>query len=98
MDWMCCRCAISGRDILRASQMQGRLARYFGAETKSDAAMMASFIRHRAHGVTLGVIAGSAAWSPGISGSGNNDDAHVFILAVSSAALRNIPTPLPSSH
>jgi hypothetical protein len=57
MDWMCCRCAISGRDILRASQMQGRLARYFGAETKSDAAMMAPFIRHRAHGVTLGVIA-----------------------------------------
>jgi hypothetical protein len=57
MDWMRCRCAISGRDILRASHMQGRLARYFGAETKSDAAMMASFIRHRAHGVTLGVIA-----------------------------------------
>jgi hypothetical protein len=72
--------------------MQRRFARYFGAETKSDAAVTASFVRHRAHGVTLGVIAGSAAWTPGYSGSGNNDDAHVFILAVSSAAMRNTPT------
>jgi hypothetical protein len=98
MDWMCRRCAISRGDSLRASQMQRRFARYFGAETKSDAAVTTSFVRHRAHGVTLGVIAGSAAWTPGYSGSGNNDDAHVFILAVSAAAIRNSPTPRPFSH
>ena len=98
VDWMCSRCAISRGDRLRASQMQWRLAGYFGSETKSDAAMTASIVRHRTHGVTLGVIAGPAAWTPGYAGSWNYNDAHVFILAVSSAATRNTPTPLPFSH
>jgi hypothetical protein len=37
--------------------MQRRLAGYLGAETKANAAVTASFVRHRAHGVALGVIA-----------------------------------------
>jgi hypothetical protein len=37
--------------------MQRRFAGDFGAETKSNAAVTASFVRHRAHGVTLDVIA-----------------------------------------
>jgi hypothetical protein len=57
MDWMCCRCAISPGDRLRASQMQGRLAGYLGAETKSDAAVTTSFVRHRAHRMASGMIA-----------------------------------------
>jgi len=91
MDRMRRWCAISGGDALRASHMHRRLAGYFGAETKPAAAVMAFFVGHRAHRVALGVIAGSAAWSPGHPGSGNNNDAHVFILAVRSAALRNTP-------
>ena len=93
MDRMCRRCAIPRGDTLCASQMHRRFAGYLGAETKSDAAVTASFVRHRAHRVALGVIAGSAAWTPGNTGSGNNDDAHVFILAVSSAAIRNTLNP-----
>ena len=57
MDRMRCRCAIPRGDTLRASQMQRRLARYLGAETKSDPAVTASVVRHRAHGVTLRMIA-----------------------------------------
>jgi hypothetical protein len=98
MDWMCRRCAIPCGDRLRASHVHRRFACYFGSKTKTAAAVMAFFVRHRAHGVTLGVIAGPAAWPPGYAGSWNYDDAHVFILAVSSAAIRNTPTPLPFSH
>ena len=72
--------------------MQRRLAGYLGSETKTPAAVIAPFLRHRAQGVALGMIAGSAAWTPGRAGSGYHDDAHGFILAVSSAALRNFPT------
>ena len=86
------RCAIPRGDALRTSHMHRRLAGYFGAETKPAAAVMAFFVGHRAHSVALGMIAGSAAWSPGGPGSGNNDNAHGFILAVSSAESRNIPT------
>jgi hypothetical protein len=78
--------------------MHRRFAGYFGSKTKTAAAVMAFFVGHRAHGVALGVIAGPAAWSPGNSGSRNSDDAHVFILAVSCAAIRNNPTPRPFSH
>ena len=84
------RCAISRGDALCASHMHRRLAGNFGAETKPAAAVMALLVCHRAHRVALGMIAGSAAWSPGHSGSRNNNDAHSFILAVCSAALRNI--------
>jgi hypothetical protein len=97
MDWMGYRCAISRGDGLRASHMKRRLSRYLGAETKSDPAVTTSFVRHRAHGVALGVIAGSAARTPGYSGSGNNDDTHVFILDVSSTAIRTA-NPLPFSN
>jgi hypothetical protein len=98
MDWMCCRCAISRGDRLSASHVHRRFAGYLGSKTKTAAAVMAFFVRHRAHGVTLGVIAGPSAWTPGYAGSGNYDDAHVFILADSSAAIRNTPTPHPFSH
>jgi hypothetical protein len=93
MDRMGCRCAIACGDRLRASYMQRRLTGYLGAKAKSYTAVTASFVRHRAHGVALGVIAGSAAWTPGYSGSGNNDDTHVFTLDVSSAATRNSNLP-----
>ena len=97
VDWMRCRCAISRGDRLRASHVHRRFAGYFGSKTKTAAAVMAFFVRHRAHRVALGVIAGPAAWTPGDAGSGNDDNAHVFILAVSSAAIRNTPTPQPFS-
>ena len=93
MDWMCCRCSISRGDRLSASQMQRRLAGYLGAETKSDTAMTAAFVRHRAHGVTFRVIAGPAAWTPGYAGSGNYDDAHIFILAASFCGNSKNPNP-----
>jgi hypothetical protein len=93
MDWMCRRCAISRGDRLRASHVHRRFACYFGSKTKTAAAVMAFFIRHRAHGVTLGMIAGPAAWTPGYAGSGNNDDAHVFILAVSFCGNSKHPNP-----
>jgi hypothetical protein len=96
MDWMCGRRAISRCDRLRASHVHRRFAGYFGSKTKTAAAVMAFFVGHRAHGVTLGVIAGPSARPPGNAGSGNDDDAHVFILAVSSAVIRNTPTPQPS--
>ena len=92
VDWMRSGCAISRGDALRATQMQWRLARYPGAETEPTAAVMASILRHRAQRVALGMIAGSAAWTPGRAGGRYHDDAHGFILAVSSAALRNFPT------
>src|ERR1700691_6582875 len=79
------RSAASGGNRLRASQMHRRFARYPGSETKTDAAVMASLVGHRAQRVALGMIAGSAAGPPGRSGGGNNYDAHGFILAVSSA-------------
>jgi hypothetical protein len=85
MDRMRGRCAISRGDGLRASQMERRFAGYFGAETKPDSAVTASFVGHRAHCVALGMIAGSAAWTTGQSGAGNRDDAHSFNLAVRSA-------------
>jgi hypothetical protein len=72
--------------------MQRRLAGYFAAETKTTATVMAFVFRHRAQRVALGMIAGTAAWAPGSSGSGNTDDAHGFILAVSCAIIRKIPT------
>jgi len=98
MDRMSSRCAISRGDRLSASQMQRRLTGYPGAETKPDATVMASLFRHRAQRMALGMIAGSAAWTPGRSGSGNTDDAHGFILAVSSAEIRNIPTSRLTVH
>ena len=92
MDWMGCRCAISRRDRLRASHVHRRLAGYLGAKTESASAVMALIVGHRTERMALGMIAGSAAWSPGHSGSGNNHNTHGFILAVSSAAIRNTPT------
>jgi hypothetical protein len=73
--------------------MHPRLAGYFGPETKTATTVMALLVSHRAHRVTLGMIAGPAARAPGHSGSGNNDDAHGFILAFSYAATRSTPTP-----
>src|ERR1700686_2482073 len=93
---MRCRCAISRRDALRTSHMHRRFAGYFGSETKTAATVMALVVRHRAHRVTLGMIAGPAARAPGHSGSGNNDDAHGFILAFSYAATRTTTTPAPT--
>jgi hypothetical protein len=85
IDWMRGRCAAVGRDGLRASQMQGRLAGNSGAETKTTAAMAASFFCHRAQGMALGMIAGPAARTASHSGGGNCDYTHIFILAVSAA-------------
>src|SRR5208337_339948 len=83
------RRAISRGNALRASQVQRRLAGYLGAETKTNAAVTASFVRHRAQRVALGMIAGSAAWTASHSRSGNSDNTHDFILAVRSAATRS---------
>ena len=70
-------------DRLRASQMKRRLAGYLGSETKTATAVMALIVGHRAKRVAFGMVARTAAWSPGHSGSWNNDDAHGFILTVS---------------
>src|SRR5208282_5240261 len=66
--------------------MQRRLAGYFGAETKTPAAVNTSLLRHRSQRVALRVIAGSAAWATGHPRRGNSDDAHGLILWHSSLA------------
>jgi hypothetical protein len=98
VDRMDCGSTISRDDHLCASHMHRRLAGNFGAETKPAAAVMAFFVGHRAHRVALGVIAGSAARSPGHSGRRNNDDAHGFILAICSKETRSNPTSRPFSN
>jgi hypothetical protein len=75
---MRCRRASLRCDILRAPQMHRRFTGNSGSETETNAAVIATFIRHRAHRVALGMIAGSSAWTAGRSGSGNHYDAHVF--------------------
>lgn len=73
--------AVARRDALSAAQMERRLAGDSGSETESNAAVMASLVRQCAQRVAFGMIAGSTAWSPGRSGSGNDNDAHGFILS-----------------
>ena len=90
IDWMGSRCAALRGDGLRAPQMQRRLAGYFGAEAKADAAVMASLLRHRAQRVTLGMTARPAAWTTGHSRSGDSGETHDFILAVCFAATGSI--------
>jgi hypothetical protein len=92
MDRMRRRCSVSRCDGLSASQMQRRFAGYPGPETKPDTTVMAPLVGHRAQRVALCMIAGSSAWAPGRTGSGNHKDAHGFNLAVFSAAIRNFPT------
>jgi hypothetical protein len=58
--------------------MHRRFTGNFGSEAEANAAVIATFVRHRAHRVALGMIAGSSAWTTSVSGSGNRDDAHVF--------------------
>ena len=82
---MRCRRAGLRCNVLRAPQMHRRFTGNFGSETEANAAVIATFIRHRAHRVALRMIAGSSAWTASRSGSGNHYDAHVFTLAVCSA-------------
>lgn len=90
IQWMRRRCATPRGNRLRASHMQRRLAGYLGAEPKTNTAMTASFLRHRAQRVALGMITRPAAWTAGHSGGGNCDDTHVFILAAGCAATGSI--------
>ena len=75
---MRCRRASLRCDVLRAPQMHRRFTGNFGSEAETNAAVIATFVGHRAHRVALGMIAGSSAWTASVSGSGNCDDAHVF--------------------
>jgi hypothetical protein len=89
------RTALRGNS-LRAPQMQSGLTGDFGTETKTDTTVMASLVGQRAQRVALGMNAGSAARAPGHTGSGNNHDAHCFILAV--LFCRNLEYPASSTQ
>ena len=75
--------------------MKRRFAGDFGSETETATTVMAPFVGHRAKRVALGMVAGPATRSSGHPGSWNDDDAHGFTLAVSTAPPLNLD---PSRH